>query len=148
LIASNFDGGITLFSSNKTVGVMLNVGVSWAIQFIWGFFNDLSFLTILSLVSINVPGLAKIIQGALIGFICMDLLQTDRWLAPLIFNEGTANEGEDNEDEALNQYFDENGFSTKVLIKNLGSTFVYIVIYCLILLMIPILKILGGKINR
>ena len=49
--------------------------------------NDLSFLTILSLVSINVPGLAKIIQGALISFICMDLLQTDRWLSPLLFKD-------------------------------------------------------------
>ncbi len=47
--------------------------------------NDISFLTILTLISINVPGLAKIIQGALINFICMDLLQTDRWLTPLLF---------------------------------------------------------------
>jgi hypothetical protein len=52
----------------------------------------MSFLTILSLVSINVPGLAKVIQGALLGFICMDLLYTDRWLNPLIFKEGSSNE--------------------------------------------------------
>lgn len=51
-------------------------------------------------------------------------------------------EGE--EDQALNQYFDENGYSTKVLIKNLGSTFVYMVIYCLLLLMIPILKFMSN----
>jgi hypothetical protein len=76
---------------------MLNVGVSWFIQYIWGFLNDLSFLTILSLISINVPGLAKVIQGAFIGFICMDLLQTDRWLSPLFFNENAINEDEDNE---------------------------------------------------
>jgi len=80
----------------------------------------------------------------------MDLLQTDRWLAPLIFVESNAETDEEDKDgdNALNQYFDENGFSTKVLIKNLGSTFVYMVIYCIILLMIPILKILGTKIKR
>ena len=75
----------------------------------------------------------------------MDLLQTDRWLSPMLFDENPEGEGEENEesDSALNQYFEENGFSTKVLIKNLGSTFVYMVIYSVILLMIPVLKLLG-----
>ena len=48
---------------------------------------DMSFLTILSLVSITVPGITKVIQSALYGFISMDLLRTDRWLAPLIFSD-------------------------------------------------------------
>jgi hypothetical protein len=48
----------------------------------------MSFLTILTLISISVPGIAKIIQSVLIGFICMDLLQTDKWLAHYsLFNE-------------------------------------------------------------
>jgi hypothetical protein len=51
----------------------------------------MSFLTILSLISISVPGIAKVIQSALFGFICMDLLYTDRWLNPLIFNKETTN---------------------------------------------------------
>ena len=46
---------------------------------------DMSFLTILSLVSISVPGITKIIQRALYGFICMDLLVTEKWLDPLLF---------------------------------------------------------------
>ena len=46
---------------------------------------DMSFLTILSLVSISVPGITKIIQRALYGFICMDLLTTEKWLDPLLF---------------------------------------------------------------
>jgi hypothetical protein len=49
--------------------------------------TDLSFLTILSLVSINVPGLAKVISSALLGFITMDLLYPDKWLIPLIFKK-------------------------------------------------------------
>ncbi len=47
--------------------------------------NDMSFLTILTMVSISVPGLAKILQAALLNFIYMDLLQTDKWLYPLLF---------------------------------------------------------------
>jgi hypothetical protein len=53
--------------------------------------SDMSFLTILSLISISVPGIAKVIQSALLGFICMDLLYTDRWLHPLIFKKETQN---------------------------------------------------------
>ncbi len=49
----------------------------------------MSFLAILSLISISVPGIAKVIQSSLFGFISMDLLYTDRWLNPLIFKEGT-----------------------------------------------------------
>jgi hypothetical protein len=48
---------------------------------------DMSFLTVLSLVSIPIPGITKVIQGALYGFISMDLLRTDRWLTPLIFSD-------------------------------------------------------------
>ncbi len=117
---------------------------SWIVQLIWGLMSDMSFLTILSMVSISVPGLAKVIQGALISFICMDLLATDRWLMPLIFPEDNFPSEEPSiEDEALNAFFDENGFSTRTLLKNLGSTFVYLVILCIILLFIPLMKLLS-----
>jgi hypothetical protein len=55
------------------------------IQYLWGLLNDMSFLTILTLVSIQVPGIAKLLQAALLNFIYMDILQTDKWLIPLIF---------------------------------------------------------------
>jgi len=58
---------------------------SMFIQYLWGLLNDMSFLTILTLVSIQVPGIAKILQAALLNFIYMDILQTDKWLIPLIF---------------------------------------------------------------
>ena len=52
--------------------------------------EDMSFLTVLSLVSINIVGMANVIQSALFGFISMDLLQTDKWLIPLIFKDTDA----------------------------------------------------------
>jgi hypothetical protein len=114
------------------------------------------------MISISVPGTAKLIQMALLNFIYLDILQTDKWLIPLLFKEKTAietinenskknnegideNEGRDNEEEdedtPLNEYFDENGFSSKQLIKNLGSTFVYFVILAAILILIPLLSL-------
>jgi hypothetical protein len=37
--------------------------------------------------------------------------------------------------KGLNQYFEQNGFSTKVLINNMGSTFVYIAIYLFLIVL-------------
>ncbi len=48
----------------------------------------------------------------------------------------------------MNPFFEENGFSTKVLIKNLGSTFVYLILYIFVLALIPLLKIFAKKSSR
>lgn len=50
------------------------------IQFLWNLLNDLSFLMILSLISINVPGIANAIQVMMMGMIYLDILQTGKWL--------------------------------------------------------------------
>ena len=47
--------------------------------------RDISFLTILSMVSISVPGLASMILAAFLKFIYMDILHTDIWLIPILF---------------------------------------------------------------
>jgi hypothetical protein len=47
--------------------------------------RDTSFLTIMTLVSISVPGLANVIMAAFINFIYMDFLMTDEWVSPVIF---------------------------------------------------------------
>lgn len=64
----------------------------------------------------------------------MDLLQTDKWLPQLFYNP-------DEEDEPLNDYFDINGFSSKSVIKNLGSTFVFLAVFILMHFIVLILKI-------
>ena len=35
----------------------------------------------------------------------------------------------DQDDKGLNSYFEENGFNSKLLMKNIGSTFFFIIIY-------------------
>ena len=123
----------------------------------------MSFLTILTMVSITVPGIAKYLQAALLNFIYMDLLKTDLWLIPLIFpndsnsekkndepqytEDGTLVQKEvtDDDNTPLNDYFDNNGFSTKIALKNLGSTTIYLGIILYSLLLIPILNYFKGS---
>lgn len=63
----------------------MNIALSIFIQYLWGLLNDLSFLTILTLISINVPGLAKTIQSMLMNFIYLDLLQTNLWFTGFFY---------------------------------------------------------------
>ncbi len=45
-------------------------------------------------------------------------------------DESLVEEGDrDDTDAPLNSFFDQNGFSSKSLVKNLGSTFIYLAIY-------------------
>ena len=111
----------------------------------------MSFLTINAMISISVPGTAKLIQMALLNFIYLDILLTDKWLIPLLFKEDDSNGEDDDADEdddenvnpggPLNDFFDENGFSSKYLIENLGSTFVYSILLIFLLLLIPFLPL-------
>ena len=47
--------------------------------------DDLSFLMILSLISMSVPGIAQIIQSSMLNFIYLDILQPGDWLIPWMF---------------------------------------------------------------
>ncbi|TNV86972.1 hypothetical protein FGO68_gene4936 [Halteria grandinella] len=80
-------------------------------------------MMILSFISISVPGLVQMIQSTFLSFIYMDLLQTDKWLPKLFFSE------QSEEDEALDSFFEVNGFGSTRLINNLGSTFVFLMIF-------------------
>ncbi|TNV86946.1 hypothetical protein FGO68_gene14027 [Halteria grandinella] len=120
-------------------GLVLNFFASMIMQLIWNLLNDLSFLTILSLVSMNVPGVVQIIQSTMLSFIYLDLLKTDKWVIPIIF--GSDDDPED--DHGLNSYLEENGFGSMSLIKNLQSTFIYLVGIVIIIIFIGILKLFG-----
>ncbi len=86
--AKRFTDG-TEFISTAAIpgGFILNFGLSMFIQYLWGLMNDMSFLTIMTMISITVPGIAKLLMGALLNFIYLDILQTEKWLVPLIFPE-------------------------------------------------------------
>ena len=113
------------------------------IQYLWGLLNDMSFLTICSLISINVPGIGKMLMNSLLNFIYLDLLMTEVWLFPLLFHPKPPGKEEDETEEPINMFFDENGFQSKALIKNLGSTFVYLGLYLVLLCLLPLIKLMG-----
>ena len=78
--------------------------------------NDMSFLTILSLISIAVPGLAQTIQAVILKFLYLDILMTDEWLYPMILIEEESlydipisEDNDSNEainDKGINEFFD------------------------------------------
>lgn len=101
-------------------------------KFIWDLLNDLSSIMILAFISVSTPGLVSNIQRAILSFIYIDLLQTDKWL-PALFFKATE------EDEPLTAYFELNGYSSMTLIKNLGSTFLFLLLLVLLHLVYGIL---------
>ncbi|TNV87273.1 hypothetical protein FGO68_gene13443 [Halteria grandinella] len=81
-------------------------------------------MMILSIISINVPGLVQIVQQILLNFIYMDLFQTDKWVIPLFYTEDQLAM-----DEPLNMFFDLNGLGSPRFIVTTGSSFVFLVIF-------------------
>ena len=59
------------------------------IQYLWGLLNDMSFLTILTMISLTVPGIAKLVQQILMDFVYLDILQTELWFIPWLFPPGS-----------------------------------------------------------
>lgn len=86
---------------------------------VWSMLNDMSSLTLLSLLALNVPGAVQPLSKLILGFVYMDLLMTDRWFTPMLDLD------EENQ-EALSPYFENLGFSSMTAIVNLGSTFLFL----------------------
>ena len=59
--AEKLSDGIQIISGNTIKSIILNFILSLILQLIWVLMRDISFLTILSLVSLPVPGLANVI---------------------------------------------------------------------------------------
>jgi hypothetical protein len=89
-------------------------------QYLWGMINLLQLITIMALMSINVPGYAAVINKVLIQMASVDLLPSDMMISGLLHED-------DNEVEStpFNEYFDTAGLSSTQTIENLGSSFVY-----------------------
>lgn len=122
-------------------------------NFLWASLNDLSFLTLLSLVSLTVPGLAHSLQQVILKFLYLDVLMTDQWLNVWIEEfriveiERKAKEKAFNIDEISNEtpfnsFFQDSGFDTMSILNNLGSTLVYIAILVFVYLLYILLSVL------
>ena len=65
------------------------------LHYLFDLVNDLSFLVILSLISMPLPGMASSIQQILLQFICLDILMTSDWLVPWLVNADDQTEADD-----------------------------------------------------
>jgi hypothetical protein len=63
------------------------IAISVSLNFVWGSMKDMTFLTLLSLISISVPGIAKLIMKVVLKFLYLDILQTEDWLLPWLISE-------------------------------------------------------------
>jgi hypothetical protein len=70
-------GQYIFFSGN----IVLKIVLSGVISYLWGLLNDLSSITILSLININIPGIPRSIIKSVMSFAYLDILPS-----PLILN--------------------------------------------------------------
>jgi hypothetical protein len=107
--------------------------------------DDLSFLMINTMISMSVPGIASMISGVLINLIYFDILYTEKWFPDFMesikFVVNT-------DDHPINVYFDQNGFQSLLIIKNLGSTLFFILFYLIAWILLLILKIASIFIDK
>jgi hypothetical protein len=61
----------------------------------------MSFITINTMISMPVPGVAQILLQVLLNLVYLDLLMTDLWL-PSLFQSGGDSGADINDDEPLN----------------------------------------------
>ncbi|TNV86529.1 hypothetical protein FGO68_gene670 [Halteria grandinella] len=112
---------------------------------IWGMMNDLSFIISLGMISIPIPGIASPIQSLLSTIIYMDLLITDKWLTPLLDKAKQTSEEEDDDDEdmPMNLFIGSQGFQSRLLLFNLGSTLVFLIIQVMLLLTTGLMRLVS-----
>jgi hypothetical protein len=67
--------------------------------------NDVSALTVMSMISINIPGFGITILQALMNFVQLDILWCSSWLTPLLVSDEVADI-----DEPLSLYFSLAGY--------------------------------------
>ena len=99
----------------------------------------MSFLMILTLISLSVPGIAALINSVMLNLVYVDILQTERWLNKWFFDDNQITE----HDTPLNGYFDENGLSSLSSIKCYGSTLVYRAVLLVLFVVMIASKALG-----
>ncbi len=86
-----------------------------------------------------IPGIVQLVNNVMISFIYVDIFMSDEWLPQTLY--GTENLHEDN--EPLNSFFDENGYSSKSLLKTIGSAMVFLGFYVFLWVLLGILWVLG-----
>ncbi|TNV87163.1 hypothetical protein FGO68_gene9271 [Halteria grandinella] len=122
-----------LVSSN----LVLNLFLSGMLSYLFSLLNDISQVTMLSLININIPGIASLITSIIMNLVYMDLLQTNLWISNIIDLESS-------NDDSLCPSFKLAGYTSQFTITNLGSTFVFIFLLICYQAMLFVIKIVNS----
>jgi hypothetical protein len=96
-------------------------------------------MSINSMISMPVPGIVQLINNVIMNFIYVDIFLSDKWMPELFYGIERVND----DNEPLNSFFDESGYSSTMLLKNINSSLVFIWIYCSLYGLLLFLRILG-----
>jgi len=96
------------------------------------------------MISLPVPGIVQLINNVIMSFIYVDIFLSDKWIPQLFYGFDRVND----DNEPLNSFFDESGYSSTMLLKNINSSLVFIWIYCSLYGLLLIIRILGYFSNR
>lgn len=108
---------------------------SGVISYLWGLLNDLSLITIISLINLNIQGLPRSIIKSVMSFAQLDILPSEIILNSLFtFDELN--------DKPFNPQFAFLGYTSSNGAINMGSAFLYLIFYFFILFPIIILRLL------
>jgi hypothetical protein len=78
----------------------------------------------------------------ILNFICVDIFFTEKWFAPLLSKNMI-----DEVYHGINEFFEENGFESSILVINLGSSLVFLLIQFGILAIFAGIHLLGKSIS-
>ena len=107
-------------------------------QYLWGFLDGISLITVLSLISVSVPGLANEINMYLLNLAQLNLIPANE-LTDIVFNF------DDYDDNPLNGNFNLVGFGETNSIRNLGSTFPYMIFLWLLSVLLLLLELCNNR---
>lgn len=129
--------GLGLMAGN----VLMNILINGVISYLWRALSDLSSITILFMIAIPIYGSAQAVSAMLLQFSQLDILPADL-INSYVFTF-------DENDDPVNSYFDIVGISHHNSIRNMGSTFIFMVLDIGILIIIGMARILRiAKINK
>jgi len=100
----------------------------------------MSFLTINMLISMNIPGIVQIVQEIFMNFVFFDVFYVDQWVPPTLKKVSL---DMDIPEDPINDYFKDNGFEVKFLMKNIGSTLIFLILYIIGWVIFSFLAIFG-----
>ena len=133
-----------LVTSNIVLNIFMYLIISLTLYrssilaWVWSCLNELTLLTMHSMIAINVPGYARIITKAILSLSQYNIIPTDPVYA-LYLSFDEMNDG------PLNENFNQLGYASMNSLRTLGATYMYLEIILLVYLAFIVIKVCSMK---